>query len=443
MSDRRAPLAVVRDQPREPSQDLAVPDFDLSHADPQRRILEILAVLREFNSADVAYVGEFQEKRQVLRWISGDSASFGFQVGVGIPLAQTYCSQLVTAHATALVRNARRDERTKDLTITDRASIGSYVGARIRLPDGQLFGTICTLSHTPTHTLGDRNERFMSLVAPMIGEQIEIAARMSSDRRMRFEHVRRTIDAAQTARVALQPIVDLGSEQIVGYEALARFPDGRSPDQWFAEAWDAGLGSDLELTLLRLAFRKLGELPPEAFLSVNISPATMLASGLESALEDLGRDRERIVLELTEHDEVRDYEPLIDALAPLRASGVRVAVDDVGAGFASLRHVLHLGPDIIKLDVSLTRGIERDEARTALASLFASFAARTGASVVAEGIESAEGMAVLQALGVSFGQGFLFGPPEERLRRTAKKRDWITGSTMDLTRPDIDAPYVR
>ena len=438
MRDSRVPLAIVPDQRIEPSQDLAVPDFDISHADPQRRILEILAVLREFNSADVAYVGEFREQRQVLRWISGNSASFGFQVGVGIPLAQTYCSELVSAQKPALVRNARTDARTKDLAITDRASIGSYVGAQIRLPDGRLFGTMCTLSHTSAPSLGDRHERFMSLVAPMIGEQIDTATRLTIDRRMRFEHVRRTVDAAQSAHVALQPIVHLSSEKIVGYEALARFPDGRSPDQWFAEAWDAGLGTDLELALLRTAFRKIDDLPPGAYLSVNISPGTLLAPSLSDALEALGTDRQRIVLELTEHDEVPDYEPLIDALAPLRAGGVRVAVDDVGAGFASLRHVLHLGPDIFKLDVSLIHGIAGDEARAALASLFASFATRIGASVVAEGIETDEERAVLQELGVSFGQGYLFGPPAERLRKVPLLR-----GTVDLTRPNIDSPYTR
>jgi EAL domain-containing protein (putative c-di-GMP-specific phosphodiesterase class I) len=436
-------IAIVRDHRGEPSIDLSDSDLDLTHADPQRRILEMLAVAREFNGADVAYVGEFQERRQVLRWISGNSASFGFQVGVGIPLEQTYCSKLVAGRLDGLVRNARTDRRTNQLAMTDRASIGSYAGTPIRLSDGRLFGTMCTVSHAPNPSLGARHERFMSLLAPVIGEQIENAARVSSDRRTRFEHVRRTVNAAQTVRMALQPIVDLSSEKIVGYEALARFPDGRSPDQCIAEAWDAGLGSDLELTILRIAFRRIGELPKGTYLSVNVSPASVLTSSLADALQEVGPDRERIVLELTEHDEVREYEPLIQALAPLRASGVRVAVDDVGAGFASLRHVLHLGPDVLKLDVSLTHGIERDEARTALASLFASFAARTGASVVAEGIETNRELVVLRGLGVSFGQGFYFGAPDETLRLAPKMRGATMGSTARLARPNIDAPYLR
>lgn len=442
MPERKVPLALVPESREDPTPLLPVPEFDPGHADPQRRILEILAVVREFNSADVAYVGEFSGPRQVLRWINGDSASFGFQVGVGIPLAETFCSELVADRLPGIVRSARIDPRTRHLSFTDRASIGSYAGAPIYLPDGTLFGTMCTLSHAPSRSLGERHERFMSLLAPVIGEQIEEATRLSTDRRMRFEHVRRTVEAAQAVRIALQPIVDLSTETIVGYEALARFPDGRSPDQWFAEAWRAGLGSDLELTALRLAFHKLAEMPAGTYLSVNVSPSCVLSAGLASAIDDLGADRERIVLELTEHDEVRDYEPLIEALAPLRASGVRIAVDDVGAGFANLRHVLHLGPDVLKLDVSLTHGIERDEARAALASLFASFAARIGALVVAEGIESARELDVLRALGVAFGQGFLFGPADEKVRRVVK-RGGLDSATAQITRPSIDAPYVR
>jgi EAL domain-containing protein (putative c-di-GMP-specific phosphodiesterase class I) len=449
MPERTAPAVVVPEERGDLSQDLPVsaqefpvPEFDPDHADPQRRIREILAVVREFNGADVAYVGEFRETRQVLRWIAGDSASFGFQVGVGIPLAETFCNELVAGRLPGIVRGARIDARTRDLPFTNRASVGSYAGAPIRLSDGTLFGTLCTLSHATSRSLGERHERFMSLLAPVVGEQIEEAARASSDRRTRFEHFRRTVDAAQSVRVALQPIVDLGVGNIVGYEALARFPDGRSPDHWFAEAWEAGLGVDLELTALRIAFHKLDEIPRGAYLSVNVSPAGVLAPGLADALEELGVDRERIILELTEHDEVRDYEPLIQALAPLRASGVRVAVDDVGAGFASLRHVLHLGPDVLKLDVSLTHGIERDETRAALASLFVSFAARIGASVVAEGIESERELAALRALGVPCGQGFYFARAGETTG-PAPASPGREPSAAAMGRRPVDLPYLR
>ena len=118
----------------------------------------------------------------------------------------------------------------------------------------------------------------------------------------------------------------------------------------------------------------------------------------------------RMVYAIIKH-KVKDYAELCRALRPLRERGVRLAVDDAGAGFASLNHILALNPDIIKLDVSLTGGIDHDSARQALASSLMAFAARIGATVVAEGIETLRELEALQILGIRYGQGFLLGAP--------------------------------
>ena len=115
----------------------------------------------------------------------------------------------------------------------------------------------------------------------------------------------------------------------------------------------------------------------------------------------------RIVAELTEHTRVDDYRGLLDALAPLRRQGLRIAVDDAGAGYAGLRHVLRLEPDLIKLDLELIRDIHTDPAKRALVT----FAADTSAILVAEGIETADELATLRALGVPYGQGYHLARP--------------------------------
>jgi EAL domain-containing protein (putative c-di-GMP-specific phosphodiesterase class I) len=125
----------------------------------------------------------------------------------------------------------------------------------------------------------------------------------------------------------------------------------------------------------------------------------------------VGSPRERIVLELTEHAPVDDYDALREEMASLRESGIRFAVDDVGAGFSSLRHVVSLRPEFIKLDIALTLGVERDTVRTALVSTMVSFADRAGTTVIAEGIETRAQLEILQELGVALGQGFLLGRP--------------------------------
>jgi EAL domain-containing protein (putative c-di-GMP-specific phosphodiesterase class I)/response regulator of citrate/malate metabolism len=211
--------------------------------------------------------------------------------------------------------------------------------------------------------------------------------------------------------IAFQPIADLRSGQVVGLEALSRFDaePRRGPDRWFAEAAEVGLGGELELAAIELALSKLEAVPADMFLSVNISPQYIPEGLLESALS--GRDAHRVVIELTEHAKVDDYAPLLDAVSKLKARGVRVAVDDAGAGFASLQHILRLGPDLIKLDLSLTRDIDADPVRRALASSLVTFAFDVGAEIVAEGIETSSEQEALRALGVGMGQGFHLARP--------------------------------
>jgi EAL domain-containing protein (putative c-di-GMP-specific phosphodiesterase class I)/DNA-binding NarL/FixJ family response regulator len=216
--------------------------------------------------------------------------------------------------------------------------------------------------------------------------------------------------------MVFQPIVDLGRGDIVGYEALARFRGGSetSPEVLFAEAEGMGLGLELELATVRSALGHLELLPASCFLSVNASPRTAASPRLLNLLDGWA---DRLVLEITEHAPVRDYPRLSGALAQLRSAGVRVAVDDAGAGFAGIDHVLKLEPDFVKLDISLIRGIDRDETRRAVASALLELARTVNSTVVAEGIEREPELRALRGLGVSLGQGFhLARPvPAERL----------------------------
>lgn len=211
--------------------------------------------------------------------------------------------------------------------------------------------------------------------------------------------------------MVFQPIVALESGRIAGYEALARFPGDppRAPNRWFADAAAEGLGTELELKAIELALAQLPTLPDNAYLSLNASPSTATSSELFELLDNA--DSRRLVLELTEHADVEDYESLCAAMARLRTLGVRVAVDDAGAGFASLRHILNLQPDVIKLDIALTRGIDNDAARRALATALLQFGVEISATIVAEGIETDQELETLRSLGIGFGQGYLLGRP--------------------------------
>lgn len=211
--------------------------------------------------------------------------------------------------------------------------------------------------------------------------------------------------------VALQPIFDVASRAPVAVEALARFDDGASegPSVWFVEADEEGLGLDLELAALIAAVASLAEVPAHLSMSINISPAVVVTQRFGDMLDDL--PSERVIIELTEHAAVEDYAALAACVRRLHERGLRVAVDDAGAGFASLRHVLLIEPDYLKLDISLCSGISRDRRRRALARALLAFAEETEIRTVAEGVETAEDLATLEDLGIAFAQGFHLAPP--------------------------------
>ncbi len=207
-----------------------------------------------------------------------------------------------------------------------------------------------------------------------------------------------------------QPIVDLAEGGLVGYEALTRFAGEMAPDAAFGAAARAGIQRELELATLRRALRQgTSRVQPGQFLSVNISPEVLVAACAELGRLFHRRPRE-VVVEITEHSEVADYDELRSAVARL-GPRVRLAVDDAGAGYSSLRHILELRPSFVKLDLSLVRRMEQDPAREALVAGMQHFAERSGFRLIAEGIESHGELARLRSLGVELGQGYLLGRP--------------------------------
>jgi len=222
--------------------------------------------------------------------------------------------------------------------------------------------------------------------------------------------IRRVI-ADDDFAIALQTVVDMRSGAEIGAEALARFPVAPFPHPaaWFAAAREVGLTFELEIACARKALALLPQRTQDTVLAINFSPSTIL-EGLPERLGDVSWDK--VVIELTEHVPVADYAALNAALDPLRERGAKLAIDDTGAGFASLRHILDLKPDIIKIDIGITRGVDTDPSRAAIVTMLVAFARTTGNSVVAEGVETAGERDTMLRLGAIYGQGYIFGRPE-------------------------------
>ncbi|WP_412750694.1 EAL domain-containing protein [Krasilnikovia sp. M28-CT-15] len=216
--------------------------------------------------------------------------------------------------------------------------------------------------------------------------------------------------SAQAVEMAFQPVVELYDGTVKAYEALARFdPHFTTPAHAFKAASEAGIGVELELLAIEQALLSLDHIPAGTWLSTNLSAEALMNPVVINTL--LAHADRGIGVELTEHTQVHDYDALVQVTNELRAAGVLIAVDDAGAGFASLSHILQLRPDIIKLDITLTRGIDTDPVRGALARSLVSFADDIGAMLIAEGIETFAEHEKLRGLGVRLGQGFYMASP--------------------------------
>jgi EAL domain-containing protein (putative c-di-GMP-specific phosphodiesterase class I)/DNA-binding response OmpR family regulator len=261
-------------------------------------------------------------------------------------------------------------------------------------------------------------EAFAAVSGALLGTVITTRRRVEDARAKLAEVIRQ-----RAFRPVFQPVVNIGSGRVVGFEALTRFSDGARPDHRFSDADAVGLGIDLEAVCLEAAIEAGGALPEGTWLSLNVSPGFALAG---PRLQEILRSKRRqLVIELTEHVPVEDYAALREAVSTLGPT-VRYAIDDAGAGFASFRHILELRPHFVKLDIGLVRGIERDPARQAFVAGLVYFALETESVLIAEGIETEPERKQLAQLAVGLGQGYLLGRPADapatRPRRIGLRR---------------------
>lgn len=332
-------------------------------------------------------------------------------VRVGEPLPPALARHLV-----ACARNSawteRRDEQPPGASgpplMGPTASAGAYAPLRSQ---GRLLGVLAiaagrSATDAPTDEIAQAMSAaidFAAVAAALLAPSLQRDSALSSSQAALTELLSRG-----EFEPVFQPIVDLQDGRIVGYETLTRFHDGADPQVRFAEAARVGMGIELERATMAAALDVASGRLGTRWLSVNVSPG-FLASGTPAPL--MRRADVDIVLELTEHDPITDYSDITRAVRRL-GNGVRLSIDDAGAGYACLTHVLSLRPAFVKLDRGWVTGIDRDPARQALVAGLESFASRTGSMLIAEGIETQDELDCVRELRVELGQGFLLGRPE-------------------------------
>ena len=387
------------------------PQTALLSATAQADIERLLALTHRHLGMDVAWLSAFTDTTQIIVAASGDTAAMNVVVGNSTTLNGSYCVRVLTGTLPPVITDARRDLITRDLPVTADLRIGAYAGVPWHGPDGTPAGMLCCFSRHPEPALDLQATRFLNFIADVLSEHL------TSDvlgQRHTIQHARTTIDTilrTNALNPVFQPVIRLHDGVTVAYEALSRFPADifATPAKAFATAAYCGRGVDLELLAVQRALQHRRALPPGTWLGLNLSAEALLTDRVQRILLD--HADQQIGVELTEHTPVADYPQLTIVTERLRTAGVQIVVDDAGAGYAGLSHILRLRPDTIKLDIALVRDIDTDPAKAALTRSLTAFAAEIGAALVAEGIETPAELRTLRELGVGYGQGYLLARP--------------------------------
>ncbi|MBT0772182.1 EAL domain-containing protein [Kineosporia sp. J2-2] len=385
-----------------------------------RRLTSVDALLqlaKDQLGMEVAFLGTFEEagwQQRVRNLIT--TVDVPLAVGQVHPADDTYCKAISDGRLGPVIPDTSKDPVARSMPVTRALNIGAHVGVPLHRRDGRLYGSLCTWSTRPDEALRERDADVLRAIGTVVMELVDMEDRTERDRHKMLDRMDRLM-ANGGPGVVFQAVHALDGLSTIGVEALSRFPAGSGrPDEWFNSATRAGVGLELELAAVRNALTILPAL--RGFLAINVSPRTLVSPAFGRLVTSL--PLKSIVIEVTEHEAVDDYDALNEVLRPWRDRGMRIAVDDAGAGFASMRHVLTLVPDFIKLDISLVRGIDTDPAKRALAGALAAFAQKIGSSVIAEGIETAAELACLRGLRVGYGQGYhlsLPGPLADEMRK--------------------------
>ena len=388
---------------------------------PADTVQRVLALARAYLRMDVAWLAELRGGEQILTHVEGADAGDAPALGSATAVSDAYCVRVLDGRMPAVVPDSAADPVASRLSVTQELGIGSYVGVPVRTPDGVLRGMLCCISGTAQPELSVADLRVLEMLAGILGELAGNDARAAALETVR----RRTTDAivGRNRSLALQPIVDVPTGIATGVEALARFDSPEATEEWFAQAEPVGLRLQLELAAARTALAALDRPGHAGYLSLNLSAEAILSEEFTALMA--AADPASLVVEITEHAAVEDYDALSRVLRQYRDAGLRLAVDDAGAGYASLRHILKLRPDFIKIDLSLVRDIHLDPARQALVSLLVAFARTVDAVLVAEGVEQQAELDMLVNLGVRQMQGYLLcapcaNPPTTGFRRPSR-----------------------
>jgi EAL domain-containing protein (putative c-di-GMP-specific phosphodiesterase class I) len=394
-----------------------------------QQVAELLRTARQSLGLSVAFLTRMDGTTQHLEVIESP-LPWVFRDGMTQRQETSFCQAIMDGKLPAVIPDVKKVPAAMKLPAARNPRIRSFVSVPVVLSDGSVYGTFCAAGFAADKELTKRDKALMEVLSHAASVIIEPGVRERARNAEIDGRLRPLIDGGGPV-VLLQPIVDLATGRRVGSEALSRFPQdwNQPPDRCFEDAELIGEREDLEMLALQRAAAHLPYV--SGYVAMNVSPATLFTPACTDLLNRMPLDR--VVLELSEHDPIEDYESLAAVLAPLRARGMRFAIDDVGAGFSSLRHIVVTAPDVIKLDRSIVTGVGDDAVLGVVVRSLVDLARATGAQTVAEGVETAADATALAALGVQLGQGWHFdrATTPENLRDAYRIADADAAARID------------
>ncbi len=384
------------------------------------QILSVLRAVRRHLGMDVGFVSEFVAGNRVFRFSDSEALHGPVAVGGHAPLEQSFCYYVAKGLMPGLMQDAAEDPVASQLPVTRDLPVGAHLSVPLRHADGEPYGTLCCFSFTPDRSLTTRDlATCVSARISWIRSWGRTATRHASGMRSAGTSPRpsRPTPSRWCSSRSTAPPTTASPPSRPWRASLprrAKSPRARAlragPPQCVVRGRGrGGNGRGARIPRPAQGPARLRIPARRVRLSVNLSPASLASPRLAGTIE--GAPLDRLVIELTEHAAVASYEALREALAPFRRRGLGLAIDDVGAGHATLRHVLDLAPEFIKLDMSLIRAIDTHSARRALTEALTGYGRRIGCEIVAEGVETQDEYAVLRGIGVTRVQGFLTGRP--------------------------------
>ncbi len=370
----------------------------------------LLEAVRFNLEMDVGFISRFKNGFREFLYVSSEGLQAAPIPGDSDPLDESACIRIVSNQAPKLVHDAQTHPALMDLPAIRALGVRTHMSVPIPSGNGDVFGTLCCYSLHYKEAMDERDIRFMSVIADLIGATLQKEQRVLDEISDRRDYIRNVLNS-DGLQMAWQPIVNSITGNIVAVEALARFQTDpyRPPNEWFDEAVKLGIGTELE----KSAFAKgmaIGEhLPQNIYVGCNLSGTTFIEPTFQTFLKQ--QSLEQTVLEITEHDVIVDYDSLTSSLSGFRNQGLRLAIDDFGDGYAGFRHIVELNPDTIKLDMSLVRNINHNPTIQAVVKALVGFAEDRNTQLLAEGVETQAELDTLRSLGIRLVQGYLFYRP--------------------------------